>query len=92
MNQVYKIRQNEKKEIAMMIFLTGLESRGVPMTLFIARLRGVEMELSKNVSLIIDNGILWAGGKEIWLKFLADYDQYRQATTPLFGAKSDFDV
>ena len=69
MNSLYKIN-NTDKETAMLMFISNLECRGIPMVLFVARLRGSEVQCNQTVLQHIDTAILWAGGKHVWLNFL----------------------
>jgi hypothetical protein len=70
---------------AMDAFINNLESRGIPLTLFIGRIRGIEMSLDRTTSLHIDNGIVSFGGKEAWLFYFAQLQVLNKGGVSVFG-------
>ncbi len=72
----------------MTVALEQLEERGIPLTLFIGRLRDVPINCNKDLLLAIDHAIIMFGGKAAWLAFLHDASRFVPHVT--IGAHSDF--
>jgi hypothetical protein len=77
------------RENQMELFLELLPSRNIPLTLFIATLRGLEVECSKNIKTAIADGITWGGGVDAWLSFLNERAE-RASFSPVFGSHDDY--
>jgi len=84
--------KNKSIETLRQEFIERLPDRGIPLVLFVARLRGLPLDGSVNSSILLqlDNAIIGLGPtKEAWLYWL---EQLRIGQiVPTIGAHSDFE-
>jgi hypothetical protein len=86
-----QLKKNKSIETLRQEFINGLPDRGIPLVLFVARLRGLPLDgsVSSSILLQLDNAIIGLGPtKEAWLYW---FEQLRMGQiVPTIGAHDDF--
>jgi len=72
MDNLYQLHPHKSKNLLMTQCLSLLESRGIPMVLFISRLNNINVDCNSKVSQHIDIAINSFGGQGVWLEFLKE--------------------
>lgn len=85
-----QLKKNKSIETLRQEFIDGLPDRGIPLALFMARLRGLPLRGVKiPILLQLDNAIIGLGPtKEAWLYWLEQ--QQANQKVPTIGAHDDF--
>jgi hypothetical protein len=78
-------------EYKMQEAIEQLESRGLSIAVFIARLRGIDVDAAGTQLLHIDNLIIGFGGKERWLAFLNGVAMATGYGRQSMGSHEDFE-